>query len=111
MSRSLIALILAAALPAAADDHAPVPAGVSYGPPAEFTAAPAFEPRRRVQQVAGHEAVPAVVVVRGIAAGEITPAMSMSPDAEVVRALAALCRVDPNGGTIAANLPALPARF
>ena len=111
MPRPLLALLLAAALPALADDRAPVPAAVTYGTRADFPA-PAFEPRRRVQQAAGHDVAPAVVVVRGIPADELIPAMSLAPDVEVIRALAALCRIDPRDrGAIAASLPALPARF
>jgi hypothetical protein len=95
MPRPLLALTLAAALPALADDRAPA-------------AAPGFEPRPRVQQAAD-AARAAVVVVRGIAAEAPAPAMSPLPDPEVIRAVAALCRADP--ASVTAGLPALPARF
>jgi hypothetical protein len=82
---------------------------VVYGTPAAAPAA--FEPRERVQRAAGRE-LAAVVVVRGIAAEASVPQASTAPDADVLRALAALCRSDPReAGPLAAGLPALPARF
>jgi hypothetical protein len=111
MPRPLLALLAAAALPAFADDRPPATAAVSYGVHAG-AAAPAFEPRRRVQKAGGADIAHAVVVVRGISADGFAPAASSSPDVEAMRAVAALCRIDPrNGGAIAAGLPALPARF
>ena len=112
MPRPLLALsvLVAAALPARADDRPPVTAAVVYGTRADAPV-PAFEPRQRVQQAAGRE-VAAVIVVRGVPADQLAPLASIAPEAEVIRALAALCRSDPRDrGAITASLPALPARF
>ena len=111
MPRPLLALTLlvAAALPARADDRPPVTTAVVYGTRADAPV-PAFEPRERVQQAAGRE-VAAVIVVRGVPADQLAPRASIAPEAEVMRALAALCRSDPDRGAITASLPALPARF
>jgi hypothetical protein len=114
MHRPLLALVLAAATPALADDRAPPPAAVSYGVHADAPT-PSFEPRQRVQQAGARAKAPAVIVVRGKRSDAFLSPASMGPDFELIQALAQICRPDPRDpGPIAASLrgeTVLPAGF
>ena len=123
MPRPLISLLLAFALPglagldgrALAEQPELAPATVVYG---LGDAAPAFEPRSRVQRASPPETAAAgVTVVRGIRTDDglpLTAALGAGIDPALVNALAALCRVDPRRDVLAFGLPgamAVPARF
>jgi hypothetical protein len=89
------------------------PAIVVYG---QGGSAPAFTPRRRVQDPGAEATAAAVIVVRGKRAEvEAAGALATGPDLALLAALADLCRLDPRRGeTVALGLPgpqALPARF
>src|SRR5687768_16283490 len=100
MPRPRICLLLALALPglagldgrALAEQPELAPATVVYG---LGGAAPAFEPRSRVQRASPPEAAAVgVTVVRGIRTDDglpLTPALAAGIDPALVNALAALC--------------------